>query len=129
MSSTYRSKRVNSNDEDWAKRMEKIMEKKIKKVMKEKRLQDPIDLMIKPPFTKKILEYMNSEKLKPPAINLYNGTNDLNDHIQTFQSHMHYVGILDAIMCQAFFTIFRIVARDWYAILKSKSIGLFKEFT
>lgn len=40
MSSTYKSKRVDPNDEDEEKKMEKIIERKIKKAMKEKGLLD-----------------------------------------------------------------------------------------
>lgn len=52
--------------------------------MKEKRLLDPIDAVIEFLFTKEILGILESEDLKSPAINPYNYTKDLIDHVQTF---------------------------------------------
>lgn len=72
------------NDKNWEKRMEEIIKKKIRKVMKKKGLLDLIDAVIEPPFTKKILEYPNLKKLKPSVIDPYNGTKDLINHVETF---------------------------------------------
>lgn len=36
--------------------------------MRKKGLLDPVDAVIDPSFTKEVLEYSNSEKLKPSAI-------------------------------------------------------------
>lgn len=82
------------------------MEKKIRNYIREKGLLDLMDVVINPPFTKEIMIYSNSEKLKPPSIDPYNGTKDPINYIHTFQSHMHYVVDQDAIMCHTFLTIF-----------------------
>lgn len=52
--------------------------------MKEKGLLDSNDAVIKPLFTKKILEYPNLRKLKPLSIDHYDDTKDPIDHVQTF---------------------------------------------
>lgn len=84
MSSIYKSERVDLKDKNWEKRMEEIIKRKISKVMKEKGLFGPNDVVIEPPITKEILEYPNPEKLKPSSIDSYDDTRDLVDHIQTF---------------------------------------------
>lgn len=56
------------------KRIKKIMKQNIMKAMKEKGLLNPIDAVIKPSFTKEILKYLDPGKLKPLAIDPYNGT-------------------------------------------------------
>lgn len=76
------------------------MEKKIHTFVIEKGLLDPIDVVIDPLFTKKVMEFPNIRKLKPlPPIDLYDDIKDLRGHIQTFESHMHYIGAPDTIMC------------------------------
>lgn len=81
MGSIYRSEGVDPNDENWEKGMKEIKEKKIRKAIKEKVLFDPNDMVIELPFTKKILKYPNSKKLKPPAIDPCNGTKDFINHV------------------------------------------------
>lgn len=71
------------------KRIEEIREKKIRKTMKKKGLFNPKDTIIEPSSNKEKLEYLNLRKLKPLAIDLYNGTKGLIDHVQTFLSHIH----------------------------------------
>lgn len=64
--------------------MEEILKKKTRKIMKKKRLLDPIKVVIDPRFTKEILEYPNSRKLKPSINDPYDETKGPIDHIQTF---------------------------------------------
>lgn len=66
--------------------------------MRKKGLLDLMDVVIDRPFIKKVIEYHNSNKLKLPPINLYDGIKDLINSIQAFQSHMVYISTTDAIM-------------------------------
>lgn len=81
MSFTYRSKRVDLNDECWEKRMEEIIKRKIRKLMRKKVLFDSNGAIIKPPFTKEKLEYPKLRKLKLPSIDPYDGTKYPIDHV------------------------------------------------
>lgn len=45
------SKRINPEDEDWEKKMEKVMEKKISSCMREKGLLDSTDVIMDPLLT------------------------------------------------------------------------------
>lgn len=46
--------------------------------------------------------YPKIGKLKPLSIDPNYGTKNLEDHVQTFQSRMHYMGAYDDIICHAF---------------------------
>lgn len=52
--------------------------------MRKRRLVDSFDVVMEASFIEKIMTYLNSGKLKPPPIDLYNGTKDLVDDMQTF---------------------------------------------
>lgn len=82
---------MDPNYKDLNKKIEEIIEKKIMKTIKEKELLGLIEVVTEPPFTKELLEYPNLGKLKPPAIDSFDGTKDPIDHVHTFQLHMHYV--------------------------------------
>lgn len=59
--------RINPKDEDWEKKLEKIM-KKIRSCMREKSLLDSIDVIIDISFTEEIIACPNTNKLKPLPI-------------------------------------------------------------
>lgn len=71
------SERSNLEDKIWEKRLEKIIEKKIRSCMKKKGLMDSTNVVIDPPLTKKTMAYPNINKLKPPPIDLHDRTKDL----------------------------------------------------
>lgn len=60
------------------------MEKKIKSYIREKGLLDSTNVIIGLPFIKEVMEYPNSDKLKPLHIGPCNGNKDLVNHVQTF---------------------------------------------
>lgn len=74
------------------------MKKKLHSCIREMGLLDRTNVVINLSFTKGIIEYPNKEKLKPLPIDPYNGTKDPINHVQIFQSYMHYVSTLNAIM-------------------------------
>ena len=54
------------------------------------------------PFITSINSHPLPSKFKMLALDLYDGTHDLCDHIVTFKTMMHLQGVLDEIMCRAF---------------------------
>lgn len=52
--------------------------------MREKGLLDSTDMVMDPLFTKAIMVYPNTGKLKPLPKDSYDGTKDPIDHVQTF---------------------------------------------
>lgn len=83
------------------------MEKKIRNCMKKKGLLNPTDIVIDPPFIKEVMEYPNSGKCKSSPIDPYAKPRTLLIMSRRF-SLIHYMGALDAIMCQAFLTTFHL---------------------
>lgn len=61
--------------------MENIIEKKIKCYIREKGLLDSMDVIIDPSSTEKIIAYPNTNKLKSPLIDLYDGIKDFMDNV------------------------------------------------
>lgn len=112
MAFIYKSKRIDPDDKNWEKKLQQIIENKIKSCMRENGLLDPMVVIIDLPFTKKVMEYLNSGKLKRLPIDSYDDAKDLINHVHAFQSHMHYVGSFDAIMYRAFPTTFHLVVQD-----------------
>lgn len=49
--------------------------------MREKGLLNPADIIVDSLFTKEVMVYPNSGKLKPLPINPYDGTKDPLDHV------------------------------------------------
>lgn len=60
------------------------MEKKIHCAIRIKGLLDLANALIDPSFTKEILKYSNTGKLKPPTIGPYDGIKDPINNVQNF---------------------------------------------
>lgn len=58
-----------------------MKKKKNRSYTLKKGLLDPTDVVINPQFTKEVMEYPYSSKLKPPSIDPYDKTKDPVDHI------------------------------------------------
>ena len=63
------------------------------------------------PFTASINCHLLPPKFKMPSLDSYDGACDPFDHIATFKTTMHLQGVLDEIMCRAFSTILKGLAR------------------
>ena len=64
-----------------------------------------------------------------PQIESYDGVKDLLDRLETFKTLMHLQGVPDEIMCKAFPTTLKGVARIWFSRLTPNSINTFKELS
>ena len=62
-------------------------------------------------------------------IKSYNGVKDPFDHLETFKTLMHLQGVPDEIMCRAFPTTLKGLARIWLSRLTPNSINTFKELS
>ena len=62
-----------------------------------------------------------------PQIESYDGVKDLLDHLETFKTLMHLQRVPDEIMCRAFPTMLKGVARIWFSRLTPNSINTFKK--
>jgi len=62
-------------------------------------------------FTASIMSHPLPSKFKIPTLDSYDGTQDPCDHIATFKTTMHLQGVPDEIMCRAFPTTLKGLAR------------------
>ena len=67
------------------------------------------------PFTASITSHPLPSKFKTPTLDSYDGTHDPCDHIATFKTTMHLQGVPDEIICKAFPTTLKGLARVWFS--------------
>ena len=64
-----------------------------------------------------------------PQVDIYDGSKDPLDHLESFKTLMHLQGWPDEIMCRAFPTTLKGPAKIWFSRLMANSIGTFKELS
>ena len=81
------------------------------------------------PFTTPVNSFPLPHKFHMPQIESYDGVKDPLDHLETFKTLMHLQGVVDEIMCRAFPTTLKGLARIWFSRLTPNSISTFKELS
>ena len=79
------------------------------------------------PFTALVTSCPLYVKFRMLQIEVYNGSKDPLDHLESFKTFMHLQGVLDEIICRTFPTTLKGPARIWFSKLTPNSIGTFKE--
>ena len=64
-----------------------------------------------------------------PQVESYDRSKDPLDHLESFKTLMHLQGVADKIICRAFLTTLKSLARIWFSRLTPNSIGIFKELS
>ena len=77
------------------------------------------------PFTTSITSHLLPFKFKMPTLDSDDGMRDPCDHIATFKMTMHLQGLLDEIMCRAFPTTLKGLAKVWFGKLPPNTITSF----
>ncbi|GKV15610.1 hypothetical protein SLEP1_g26386 [Rubroshorea leprosula] len=67
------------------------------------------------------------ERFKIPHLETYDGSNDLDEHLHTYQAIMKIQSAIDAIMCKVFPTTLKSTARRWYHKLPWQSVNYFPQ--
>ncbi|RWW36996.1 hypothetical protein BHE74_00057942 [Ensete ventricosum] len=84
------------------------------------------------PFIPEIQDKPVPTNFQLPVLESYDGSSDPSEHIMAFQAQMALYDTSDSLMCQAFPTTLRGLARLWYNRLRPSSISSFdslaKEF-
>jgi len=81
------------------------------------------------PFTASIISHHLPSKFKMSTLDSYDETRDPCNHIATFKTTMHLLGIPDEIMCKVFPTTLKSTARVWFGKLPPNTITLFQELS
>ena len=64
-----------------------------------------------------------------PSLDSYDGTRDPFDYIATFKTTMHLQGVPDEIMCRAFPTTLKGLARVWFSKIPLNSVSSFEKLS
>ena len=81
------------------------------------------------PFTTPATLFPFLPKFRTLQIEAYDKSKDPLDHLKLFKTLMYLQGVADEIMCRAFPTTLKGLARVWFSMLKSNSISTFKELS
>ena len=81
------------------------------------------------PFTVPVTSFPLPPKFHMPQVENYDGSKDPLDNLESFKTLMHFQGVLDEIMCRAFPTTLKGLARIWFNRLTPNFIGTFKELS
>ena len=69
------------------------------------------------PFTTSVNSFLLLPKFCMPQIESYDRAKDPLDHLESFKTLMHFQGMADEIMCRAFPTTLKGLARIWFSRL------------
>ena len=81
------------------------------------------------PFTTFVTSFLLPSKFRVPQVETYDGFKDPLNHLQSFKTLMHLQGVAGEIMCRAFPTMLKGLARIWFSRLTPNSISTFKELS
>ena len=81
------------------------------------------------PFIAPVTSFPLPPKFRMPQVESYDGSKDPLDHLESFKTLMHLQGVADKIMCRAFPTMLKGLARVWFSRLTPNSISTFKKLS
>ena len=108
------------------------MRKVMDEMRENMRRANPVDDLVHrtdSPFTASINSHPLPPKFKMPSLDSYDGTRDPFDHIATFKTTMHLQGVPKEIMCRAFPTTLKGLARVWFSKKPPNTMSSFKELS
>ena len=85
------------------------------------------DFTTDPPFSARVMSEPIPMRFKMPQTELYDGTSDPLDHLESFKALMLLHGANDGVMCRAFPATLRKSARLWFSGLHPGSINSFEQ--
>ena len=81
------------------------------------------------PFTTQVTSFSLLAKFRMLQVEANDGSRDLLDHLESFKTFMHLQVLLNEIMCRAFPTTLKGLARVWFSKLTSNTVSTFKELS
>ena len=81
------------------------------------------------PFTVPVTSFPLPPKFRMPQVEAYDKSKDPLDHLESFKTLMHLQGVVEEIICRAFSTTLKGLARVLFSRLMPNSISTFKELS
>ena len=81
------------------------------------------------PFTSEVLYFPLLAKFRMPQIEVFDGTKDPVDHLNTYKNQMELHGYQDLVRCKAFAITLKGPALAWFNRLPPSSISSFRELS
>lgn len=101
----------------------KEMEKRIGGLSLVHQLLSSMDL----PYNTKVMAFPLPPKFRAPQIQMYNGSKDPVEHLETFKTHMTLHDFLLEIACRVFPLTLKCSARAWFGALQPNTIHNLEE--
>ncbi|XP_021835027.2 uncharacterized protein [Spinacia oleracea] len=79
------------------------------------------------PFCADILNAPKEPKVKPPAIDTYDGTSDLDVHLLAYRHHMYVQGTTETTWCKYFPATLKGIASKWFEKIPAGTINTYAE--
>ena len=108
--------------------MRKVMDE-MKDNMRRANLVDDLVHRTDSPFMASINGHPLPPKFKMPSLDSYDGTRYPFDHIATFKTMIHLQGVPDEIICRAFPTTLKRLARVWFNKIPLNIVSSFEELS
>ena len=96
------------------------------------RAPDSMDTLVQQtesPFTAEVLHFPLPSKFRMPQIEVFDGTKDLIDHLNTYKNQMELHGYQDPARCRAFSITLKGSALAWFNRLPPSSVSSFRELS
>ena len=81
------------------------------------------------PYTAEVLHFPLPAKFRMPQVEVFDGTRDPVDHLNTYKNQMELHGYQDPVRCRAFAVTLKGPALAWFNRLPLSSISSFKELS
>jgi len=81
------------------------------------------------PFTSPVTSFPLPAKFRMPQVEAYDRSKDPLHHLESFKTFMHLQGVPNKIMCRAFPTTLKRLARVWFSKIALNSVSTFKELS
>ena len=120
-------------ERSWEQRFKGIQQElsHMKEVVKG-RTPDSMDTLVQQtesPFTAEVLHFPIPAKFRMPQIEVFDGTKDPVDHLNTYKNQMELHGYQDPVRCRAFAITLKGPALAWFNRLPPSSISSFRELS
>ena len=120
-------------ERSWERRFKGIQEElsHMKEVIKGL-ASDSMDTLVQQtesPFTAEVLHFPLLTKFRMPQIEVFDGTKDLVDHLNTYKNQMELHGYQDPVRCRAFAITLKGPTLAWFNRLPPSSVSSFRELS